>query len=69
MYQEAIIRQDWKTGKWRVFDSSFIDDDKRFETELEALQYAKSRGYKFADVPSGGAISVGIDVLIKNRTK
>ena len=65
----AIIRLEWKTNKYRVFDSSFYDDGKRFETELEALRYAKSRGYKFADVPSGGAISLGIDVLIKKYTK
>ena len=65
----AIIRLDWKTNKYRVFDSSFYDNGKRFETVLEALQYAKSRGYKFADVPSGGAISLGIDVLIKKYTK
>ena len=64
----AIIRLEWKTNKYRVFDSSFYDDGKRFDTELEALQYAKSRGYKFADVPSG-AISLGIDVLIKKYTK
>ena len=64
MYQTAIIRQSWSTNKWRVYDSSFYDDGMRFETELEALQYAKSRGYKFADVPSC-AISLGIDVLIK----
>ena len=64
MYQTAIIRQSWSTNKWRVYDSSFYDDGMRFDTVLEALQYAKSRGYKFADVPSG-AISLGIDVLIK----
>ena len=65
----AIIRLDWKTNKYRVFDSSFYDDGLRFDTELEALQYAKARGYKLADVPSGGAISLGIDVLIKKYTK
>lgn len=65
---DCIIRQVLETGKWRVYDSSFYDDGERFETELEALYHAKSRGYKFADVPSGGAISIGIDILIKNRT-
>ena len=68
MYQEAIIRQSWKTNKWRVFDSSFYDDGMRFDTLLEALKYAKTRGYKFADIPSGGSISLGIDVLIKNHS-
>ena len=68
MYQEAIIRQSWKTNKWRVFDSSFYDDGMRFDTLLEALKYAKTRGYKFADNPSGGAISLGIDVLIKKHS-
>lgn len=68
MYQEAIIRQSWKTDKWRVYDASFYDNGVRFDTLLEALMYAKSRGYKFADVPNGGSISVGIDILIKNHS-
>lgn len=65
---KAIIRQDWKTGLYRVFDSSFYDDGRRFATLLDALKYAKSRNYKFVDVPSGGSISIGIDIAIKNHS-
>ena len=67
MYHEAIIRHDLKTDKWRVYDAFFYDDGMRFDTKLEALQYAKSRGYTFADVPDGCSVSVGIDILIKNH--
>ena len=69
MSNRAIILQSWKTGLWSVRSGDhIIVYEQTFETELDALKFAKERGYEWVDLPTTWTAPIGIDRAIKSHS-